>query len=1291
MASQTLTNVTRNYDDAAISGLLNGEAIVLNNSSLVINSDTRWGQQAAVLGAVTISSALGGTVTLDGRDVWWIPFDASSGLVPALGAVGVNDVTGSIAGAGEFLGVFPTTMLAPLTAGSAMPSSGFIKLRRKTASFVDNEIMTFAGGATATINSATGGQVGWIHVVGAEASTITVPRLGKLTSIGDYFQLGVTNGLDDQTFQFPIADTCPAFQMETAVGSGVYEWWLCAGDRWGTATQFVSTDERGKYFGINKTTGVITIAQRATNACGFKPIAGLRVRIPNVITSSSTSANWALNTVNATAATRYDLTTTNAGEIDIQHMTGNWFLSASSAFSVSIKNSALLAVTISNLALQANIENIGFGIDTSIDLNTLIASGLFSGLTIKNCRTGRYGSFVSGGAAFSVSDCKSLLIEDTQVELFGAAASTERGISTVKSIILNRCVDVIMTNIKVICGTLSFNTCSNVVITNYKSADRLNGTTTATVAGYAVEFTASTANVLMDGYSSLYPDIANIHPYLGIVSCVATSNLEVRNIGTPTARFEGGTVNAAAVFFAASTSTNITLRRCYFQNLRLGLFTIPNTNSVMTIENVWGDGNDSTQFNMLATTPKGGYWLPTSTGATAVYGTHVNDGFVSSDNGRIQFAANEALATTTDQIAITGGTPKFSSAGSIQMPTVGDQVTWTMPYFAIGHTGLGGQALTSIVGINLASMDYDYQIDTGSGFSTWKHLMTVRTRASGGVSGGNTVVITAATGSRQPQIGDYIGVLSGAIPNGTTVTGIAGNTITFSNNLTASLGVGVDVFFWTAIEAEPSFSAATGVKLKVRATTMIASSTNQVNYINIVTKTNSTDQQLQYPLPTTLNEARVIGIEVGSRIRVYNTATSTEISNEIVTGTEWSLLYSEGSDFTDGDVIEVRIAKSGYLPNSFLTVATSTGWSSLASQEVDAVYSLNAINGSTVTELSGDFPNVQIDSNDADGETTVQRIYAWFSYIQTTEQGIRDFFEAMVAEDEVNYRVRSTVANLKLDNTIATPLMIVGGRLYRDDGTTVIASTSNSIQLDPLKAYPVEVGTSGLTPTESATLAILGTLTEDVSGMRFTTKALEQAPSGGGSLTASDVWEYSTRTISTPIPTASQNATAVRSELATELGRIDVATSSRNAVAPDNANIALIKAKTDTLVNTDLTGIATTANISALNNISAAQVRAQVDDGLAAYDAPTKAELDSAIASIPSAPSASTVASAVRTELSTELGRVDVAISTRNAVAPDNSGITAIKAKTDNLPSDPATETTSQEIKSTTKLIPAAL
>ena len=54
------------------------------------------------------------------------------------------------------------------------------------------------------------------------------------------------------------------------------------------------------------------------------------------------------------------------------------------------------------------------------------------------------------------------------------------------------------------------------------------------------------------------------------------------------------------------------------------------------------------------------------------------------------------------------------------------------------------------------------------------------------------------------------------------------------------------------------------------------------------------------------------------------------------------------------------------------------------------------------------------------------------------------------------------------------------------------------------------------------------------------------------------------------------------------------------------------------------------------------------------------------------APSAAANATAVRAELAVELARVDVAVGSRNAVAPDNAGILAVKLKTDNLPLAPA-------------------
>lgn len=167
-------------------------------------------------------------------------------------------------------------------------------------------------------------------------------------------------------------------------------------------------------------------------------------------------------------------------------------------------------------------------------------------------------------------------------------------------------------------------------------------------------------------------------------------------------------------------------------------------------------------------------------------------------------------------------------------------------------------------------------------------------------------------------------------------------------------------------------------------------------------------------------------------------------------------------------------------------------------------------------------------------------------------------------------------------------------------------------------------------------------------------------------------------------------ASAVRTELATELARLDATISSRLAAssytAPDNATIAsiagyvdtevaAIKAKTDTLPTfpTNFASLAIT--------VGGAVTAGTVTD-----------KTGYSLATAP--PTASAIASQVRTELTTELGRIDVATSTRLAsgsyTAPDNAGIAsigstvttiagyvdtevaAIKAKTDTIPSWPS-------------------
>lgn len=218
----------------------------------------------------------------------------------------------------------------------------------------------------------------------------------------------------------------------------------------------------------------------------------------------------------------------------------------------------------------------------------------------------------------------------------------------------------------------------------------------------------------------------------------------------------------------------------------------------------------------------------------------------------------------------------------------------------------------------------------------------------------------------------------------------------------------------------------------------------------------------------------------GSRYQIYNVTADVELDNAVVSGGSGiSHLYTEGVDFTAGDIGRYRVAyQSGTTAKQTLegtfTFPSGTTTNSLPVSQTDqAEYIAYGVDGSTITEFTWDSGNVQVDINDTDNATQVQRVAAWYYYFITTATGIDEAFNAITWLALNQIRINTSVVDMRLDNTKATPLYLTGGRLFRDNNTTIIASTSNSIQLDYEPVYTVETGTSGLTPTEAATLAVL--------------------------------------------------------------------------------------------------------------------------------------------------------------------------------------------------------------------------
>lgn len=1049
MANQTVTT-TINYDDAAISGLLNGETITITGGNLTINSDVRWNQQAAVFGNISFTATSKGSILFDARDVWEIAFDASTGNVPTQGALGTNGVTGGTSGAtGELLRVWAAGSLTPATAGGAMPASGYIKLRTKTGTFQDNEIITLPGGATVTVNSATGGKRSWIHAVGLQTGVLTAGRFADIKFLGDWYELGTTNGTDDQTFQFPVADFCPAIQIETTAGSGVYEWWMSAADRWGTATQFVSTDIRGKYFGINNATGVITIARRATNPCGLKPPSGCKVRIPNLILSNSSSADWNANTCSATINDRYEFSVGGNAAIVAKYVSSTWYWVLNSPYSVEME----YVTTLRRMLIQDTVTTTSFKWvviapdantnDTQFNFFRNYQSNLF-----ENCKVGCSVNSASQ-ASYTISECDNVTITDCFGESFGNSGS-DQYTSSMLAFALANVNNATLTNCVGLGGRFRVSSSTNVTLINSQFAQRLNGTTIAGQVGGGINITASSRNCRIDGFSN-YGGLSNVHPIGNVILMdSAANNCIIENIGTYSSPYNCGTVNPPTFCVNSAISTfNCIYRNIYSINTGSGSLNSANAGFNHRWRNIGGqyakNANSLGGFNGNAR----GCGQAAVNASTGQAGNHWSDIFTSATAGIIAAQANEVTSQSgISLVATLGATSGFTGAGACVMASVNDELLWETPYFILGHTGL-----VSVSGL-IANVTTTFQWDIGSG---WNGTWTALTNAN-----------LVAVGAIDPAI---------------------------------------------------------GIKLKIRAVTNTASTANSISNISIVTTTTASAQQILYPDDPDANGV-MENLIAGSRIQIYNDDTNTELYNEVVSGTSYTYSYLNGSDISSGDTVRIRVAKLGYLPQTLIAIATDTGFAAAANQQADAIYNTNGINGSTVTEFIADYPNIQVDISDPDQITTVQRVYAWLRYVETTTNGIAQWFDAVDPTDDVNYEINVAVLDLKLDNTQPTPVIIGGGRLYRSDGGTIIATLSSSIQMDPNRVYQAD----------AASLA-------------------------------SDIWTYSTRTLTSGGNSAI--STAVRTELAPELARIDVATSTRlptsSYVAPNNASIAAIKVQTDTI------------------------------------------------------------------------------------------------------------------------------
>lgn len=720
VASNGLDNFFDSYTGGSVNATLDTYTIS-NASRLVVRTDSyACPNHSTAFGSLdTVSfSGTGGTLHFDPTYVRVIAYTGGAGTAPAFGT---TISQGGVSGV--FLGVWANWQSNNVNPGAAVPATGFIKVGGITGG-------NFAAGALTGITATCSGPdvQGWIEVRGADTASITVPRIGAVTSTEAWYELGTTNGTRGQIIPCPTtaiaAGVFPGVWIETSAGSGVYEKYASVGLVVALATH--RTDASMKV--ITQTNAGIRIGNDGTNGVFFLPPTGCKVRIPAVIWTccTRTAAGSGDRVVpNATLATRQEFVTTGAGFFDLRGVVCQWYVNFVQAFYTKLKSCAISdSLILSEIASPLDIDDCLVA-PTVAQLNlALNLSSCFAGGTINNSVFNRFSLASAGSYVAQINYATNITFSNNIYR-----SGTLRANATTGAITSTQAVNCTFQSETLIGGRGLMVGAQNCKFNNTSYYDHtITTTTTNTNSMYAWDFSTGSANNVVDGF--LLPLPAN-GPYNGLIQSNACYNTLVKNIGTS---YSSPLVMNASVtgviFNGAGNNDGITLKRCYVSNTRTGPYAFVNSDTNVLIENVAGDAADTSVFPALNGIIKNALLTAATTGQVSVYGSHWLTRFVSTTAGFAEITCNEPTSASASQCYATGGTPQFNSSGSVLLTKVGDQITWEMPFFAIGYTAftnsapvITGTNVTFSSGSAWGNHTLEYQVDTGSGYGgTWKAL-----------------------------------------------------------------------------------------------------------------------------------------------------------------------------------------------------------------------------------------------------------------------------------------------------------------------------------------------------------------------------------------------------------------------------------------------------------------------------------------------------------------------------------------------------------------------------------------
>lgn len=828
------------------------------------------------------------TTAVNGVTTYWIRARVSAytsittrplGTQARISTLGMT-LTGAGGASGEILGTWDTMGGSPVH-GNSTSATGWIKLRSKTGTFVDNEALSINGSAYngALVNSATGGVRGWIHFVMAEVTALYGYPLGNVTLAGDWFYLDNTTGAA-QTIQGPVSDYYPGVWIETAAGSDVYRFWPNAGD--GFTSTYLGTDDRCKLVQCTAT-GLIRIgADSGAVAVGYIPPVGCKVRIPNIILSSANSTDWDVNRNEKTTLSRRGrIGAQNTLNLIIDKVmgTGGWFGDHSVAQNITISNSAFCDYfAVGRVFQNTTVTNVGVGQPNSLaagmtSYGTIAQFAYLENASVDNVIAAIFTSV--GGTAHGIytNGCINSNFENLTCYSINRLSS-----SNPYSINIGYCVSCTFSNLNPFGMKIYAQLLTNCILTNIVYCDTLVGSTSSTYSQVIVQMGSMMVNCIIDGIS-LYQASGGIvtAPYSGVIygPGALSSCCRFRNVGTPGVPINFG---AQPVYISSGTiylGEDIKEERMYGTNFRSGSYVeaggILVERGKLEYTNCWADPNSyipaiTTKDALFRGNYGGGSTSATTYISTVISGQrgqHFYDAFHSAIRGKIgiHFAIKTANEPSASSYEIISGTNLFADgANGLQATTNGDQVVWTWPFFILGYTGFtadtpvitGGNVTGGTYGYGNFRIEYCLDKNDGNGFGAWQDM-------------------TAA-------------------------------------NLSAETGI----------------SASLGFKPKVRITCISTNAGNYISRFHWWGATDAVSQQVQYPFVES-QTITLYGIVVGSLYRIEKASDGTLLAQGTATSTTQVVTFDLETDdiFEETDVV-IIVRRGAGAPNykEFITQGT---------------------------------------------------------------------------------------------------------------------------------------------------------------------------------------------------------------------------------------------------------------------------------------------------------------------------------------------------------------------------------